>query len=128
MDTQLKRGLGARTIVLLVLGSPVWLSLLIVAFAVAVSLFTALWVIIASFWACFVALVAGSLVGVYVSAVTLFGASTAAAGASFAASLACAGLAIFAFYGCLLATKGAVRLTVLGARGIKKCLTPEERE
>lgn len=127
MDSQIKRGLGARTIVLLVLGSPVWLSLLIVAFAVAVSLFTALWVIIASFWACFIALVAGSLVGVYVSAVTLFGASTAAACAAFAASLACAGLAIFAFYGCLLATKGAVRLTVLGARGIKKCFAKGER-
>ena len=48
-----KAGKGRRTwmIVLLVLGSPVWLSLLIAALAVAVSVFVVLWSLTASMYA-----------------------------------------------------------------------------
>ncbi|MBQ2388268.1 MAG: DUF1700 domain-containing protein [Clostridia bacterium] len=55
---KIKRRLSAGEIVLLVLGSPIWLSLGIAAFAIILSLYISLWAIIISLWAVF-----GSLVG-----------------------------------------------------------------
>ena len=43
-----KRRLGVWEIVLLVLGSPIWISLLIAAFAVILSLYISLWALIIS--------------------------------------------------------------------------------
>ena len=53
-----KRTPKAWEIVLLVLGSPIWLSLLIVAFAIVLSLYATLWSVVISLWAVF-----GSLIG-----------------------------------------------------------------
>ena len=59
-----KRRLKAWEIVLLSLGSPIWLSLLIAAFAVALSLFVVLWALIICLWAVFAAFVCGAGAGV----------------------------------------------------------------
>ena len=59
-----KRRLSAGEIVLLALGSPIWLSLAIAAFAVILSLYISLWAVIVSLWAVFVSLAAGSACGV----------------------------------------------------------------
>ena len=48
-----KRHLRVGEIVLLVLGSPIWLSLAIAAFAVVLSLYISLWAVIISLWAVF---------------------------------------------------------------------------
>ena len=53
-----KRRLKAWEIVLLALGSPIWLSLGIAAVAVILSLYVSLWSVIISLWAVF-----GSLIG-----------------------------------------------------------------
>ena len=59
----------AWEIVLLVLGSPVWLPLLIAAFAVMLSLYVVLWSVIIVLWAAFVSFAAcgpaGIAAGVY---------------------------------------------------------------
>ena len=98
-------------IILLTLGSPLWLSLLITAFAAVISLYVSLWSIIVTLWAVFVSFVAcalGSMVGGTILAIathSLPGVALAGAG------LIVAGLSVFLFYGCKVATKGTVLLT-----------------
>ena len=61
-----KRKLGAWEIVLLAVGSPVWLSLLIAAFAVLLSLYIVLWAVgVVTAWAVFGAFVGGAFGGIF---------------------------------------------------------------
>ena len=118
-----KRRLGAWEITLLVLGSPLWLSLLIAAISVIFSLFAAFWSVIVSLWAVFVSLAACAL-GVLIGASILAINGHALTGAAMVgASFVCAGLSIFFFFLCKAATKGAFYLTksavFLIKRGIK---------
>ena len=111
-----KRKMPTWAIVLLIVGSPVWLSLLIVAFAVALSLYAALWSVILALWAVFGALVVSGF------SVTLGGIGVLCMGKEIAglamigAGLVLAGLSIFFFFGCKAATKGAAWLTKIWAR------------
>lgn len=111
------RKLRAWEIVLLVLGSPLWIALLAAVFAVVISLLAALWSVIVSFWAVFASL-AGSALGVLAGGAlfAVTGDVIVAAG-MLGGAMVCAGLAIFAFFGCKAATKGAAFLskwTVIG--------------
>lgn len=121
-----KRRLRAWEIVLLVLGSPIWLPLAIAAAVVILSLYVVLWSVIASVWAVFGALV-GCAVGALAAGVcfTVFG-HVVTGIAMIGASLICAGVSIFLFFGCKAATKGIILLTKLIAFGIKKCFVGKE--
>ncbi len=106
-----KKRLSVWEIVLLALGSPIWISLLIAAFAVILSLYISLWAVIISFWAVFGSFIGcafGSMIAAIVFAVGEKG-ITGIAMAS--AGLVCAGLSIFLFYGCKGATNGTLLLT-----------------
>ena len=95
-----KRRLGAWEIVLLALGSPIWLSLLIAAFAVALSLYAVLWSGIISLWAVFAAAV-GSAVGCTAGGILFsFTASLPVGLACVGVGIFASGLAIFLFFGC----------------------------
>ena len=98
-------------IVLLVLGSPVWFSLLAAAAAVILALYISWWAVVVSAWAAFASVAAGSLGGIAAAVVSLCSGNTAAGLAMIGASMVCAGLAIFALYGCKALTKGTVKLT-----------------
>lgn len=102
-----KRRLQAWEIVLLALGSPVWLSLGLAALAVVLSLYVVVWSLDASLWAVFAALGAGAAGGVLGLALG----SGAARLAMLAAGMVLSGLAIFLFFGCKAATKGIWTLT-----------------
>ncbi len=121
-----KKKLKAWEIVLLVLGSPIWLPLLIAALAVALSLYVVLWSVIIVLWSVFASVAAGGLgwiaAGVYfaVSAGALTGIAMMGAG------IACAGLLIFIFFGCKAATKGILILTKKFAAWIKNCFIKKE--
>ena len=123
------RRLGAGEVVLLALGSPIWLSLLISLFAVVLSLYVSLWSVIASVWSVFAALI-GSALGTLVGGVLLLcNGNTPGGLACVAGSLVCAGLAIFAFFGCGAATKGVLRLTKASVLAVKKrCVRKEAAE
>lgn len=123
------RRLSAWEIVLLVLGSPIWFSLLISAFAVALSLYVVLWSVVVSLWSVFVAL-AASVLGVLGGGVVFLCYGHIFSGlACIAASLACAGLSIFAFVGCKAATNGAAWLTKQSFIAIKMaCMRKEAAE
>ena len=121
-----KRRLSAWEILLLVLGSPVWVSLLIAAFAVLLSLYVSLWAVIVSFWAVFVSLAGGAFGGLAGGVVSLCYGETPSGLVLVSAALVCAGLAIFSFYGCKAATKGAARLTKRIVVGVKRrCMRKE---
>lgn len=123
-----RRSLRVWEILLLVLGSPIWLSLLIAAFAVVLSVYAALWSVIVSVWAVEVS-VAASALGGAVGGVILAAVSgeTAAGLLLIGGGLVCAGLAIFGCYGCLSATRGMARLTRALAIFIKSLFVRKER-
>ena len=135
-----KRRLRAWEIVLLAVGSPIWLSLGIAAFAVILSLYVVIWALIISLWAVFVSLVACAL-GLSVAGIAMIGGPYVFAGVIMASesnvftgialigvALVCAGLGIFLFFGCNAATKGAILLTKKIALGVKKAFMRKERE
>ena len=129
VSVKIHRRLSAWEIVLLVLGSPIWLALLISAFAVALSLYVVLWSVVVSLWSVFVALAASAL-GVLAGGVVFLCCGHTFSGlACIAAALVCGGLSIFAFFGCKAATKGAAWLTKQSVIALKKaCLRKEAAE
>lgn len=112
--------LGTVTIILLILGSPIWFSLLIAAFSVAFSLYVSLWAVIVSLWSVFGALCGCSIGGVVDGVIMAANSYTIPGIALIGAGLVCGGLAIFAFFGCKAATKGIVFLTKKMAKLIFK--------
>ena len=121
-----KRRLSAGEIVLLALGSPIWLSLGIAVFAVALSLYVVLWSLIVSVWAIVASTVVCSIGGVLACVVFTAGGNSASGVAMLAAGIVCAGLSIFMFYGCKAATKGILILTKKMAIWIKNCFMGKE--
>ena len=116
-----RRRPGAWEIVLLAVGSPIWLSLLIAAFAVVISVYAVLWSVIASAWAVEAALMGGSLGGAIGGVILLCVGRVPVGLCWIAAALVCAGLSIFGLVGCLKATKGMAVLTKKIALAIKRC-------
>lgn len=106
-----KRALRAWEIVLLILGSPIWLSLLIAAAAVVLSVYAAIWSVMLSLWAVAVGTVACALGGLVIFAVFVWQGNVWQGAAMLGAGLACAGISILLFFGCKPATEGIVRLT-----------------
>ena len=95
-----KKQMKAWEIVLLVLGSPIWLSLLIAVFAVLLSVYIVLWSVIISLWAVAVSVAVCALAGLIAfAALALFGSFWQGA-AMFGSGLVCAGIAILLFWGC----------------------------
>lgn len=115
-----KRQLKTWEIVLLILGSPVWLSLMIALIAVIFSLYVVLWSVIISLWAVFVALVACTIYTIIAGPIIAIAEKTLGGIALVGAGIACSGLSIFAFYGCKAATKAMIVLTKKLTLSIKK--------
>ena len=106
-----KRRVNPWVIVLLVLGSPLWISLLAAAFAVVVSLFASVWSVIVCLWAAEVS-VAVSSVGCLAGGIWFFCTGNVPGGfAALGVSVFCAGFSLFGHYGCVSATKGTAWLT-----------------
>ena len=127
VEVKEKRKLGAGVIVLLALGSPIWLSLAVAAFAVLIAFYAVLWSLVAVVWSVFAALVAAGFGGI-IGGITVAIVSNAFAGlALIAAALFCAGLAIFLFFGCLSATVGSAILTKKTFIGIKNLIVRKEK-
>ena len=116
---ELRRRLKPWEIVLLILGSPVWLSLLIAAVAVVFALYVSLWSAIVSLWAVFASLIGCAIGGIVGGIGFALGDNLYTGLALAAAGIVCAGLSVFAFYGCKAITNGMVLLTRKTARSIK---------
>ena len=121
-----KRRFKTWEIVLLALGSPIWLALGISAIAIVFSLYISLWAIVISLWAVFASLAAYALGSISASIVFAFKGEKLTALTVSAAGIICAGLSIFIFFGCKSATKGIMKLTKKIALHIKKSFINKE--
>lgn len=122
-----KKNLEWRTITLLILGSPIWLSLLIAAVAVVLSLYAAAWCVIISLWSVF-ASVTGSVIGTVFASIMAFIKGNSTSGiAMIGAAVACAGLSILLFFGCKATTKGFLLFIKKAMLKIKNSLRRKEQ-
>ena len=113
-------------IVLLVLGAPIWLSLLITTFAIFLSIFASLWSAIISLWAVFVSIAACTLSSILLGIGFIISKKTLPGFGLITAGIICAGLTILLFFGCKAATKGTVLLTKKSAKIIQKTFARKE--
>ena len=121
-----KNRLKTWQIVLLAVGSPVWASLLIAAFAVIFSLWVSMWAVVVSLWACVAALAASAL-GVIIEGIVFVAGGNVLSGIfAFGAGLICAGLFIFLLFGCKALTRWFALLTKKIIIGIKRIFVGKE--
>lgn len=113
-------------ILLLVLGSPIWLSLLIAAAAVVLSFYIVLWALAVSLWAIFIASAVSSVCGVVAGIIYVFAGFSPTGIWTVGVSIALMGVAILLFYLSKLATKGTVTIAKAVFVGIKKSLLKKE--
>lgn len=122
-----KRSLKAWEIVLLVLGSPIWLSLLIAAAAVVLSVYITLWAIIISLFAVVLSLAVGAvaaLVGIFLA----FSGGWQYIVLGIGAALVLAGLAILLYFGAVELAKLLVKLGAAIGLGIKRCFVGKKED
>lgn len=122
-----KRKLATWEIVLLIVGSPLWASLLLSFAAAVFSLYVALWSVIISFWAVFVSFAACAVALTATGVGLIVGGRAVVGVATIGAALLLAGLSIFTFFGCRAATNGALLLVKKGWLLIKKAIIGKER-
>ena len=123
-----KRTLRSWEVVLLILGSPLWLSLLIAALAVILAAYVVVWSVIVSLWAADASLAAGTLESAISAVLFAVRGNALTAIAMLGAGIFCAGLSIFLFFGCKEATKGTLLLTRKTAWGMKSLLIGKEED
>ncbi len=121
-----RRKLKAWEIVLLVLGSPLWLSFLIAAGAVIIAVYAALWAVVIALWAVFAALIACAAAGVAGGIYLAVHGHVLTGIAAVGAGLVLAGLSVFAFFGCKAATKGVLKPAGKLGVGIKRRFIKKE--
>ena len=112
-------------ILLLVLGAPVWFSLLIAALSIVISLYASVWSVIISLWAVFATLIGCAVSGI-AAGIGLAGASALAGGALICAGVICAGLAILLFFGCRAVTRGSIYLTRTAVQWVARLFCKKE--
>ena len=117
-EAEPKSGRRPWEIALLVIGSPLWLSLLVAVLALILSLFVSIWSVVLCIWAVFAALLLCGVGGVAVFGILLYSGNPAVAFALLGASIFALGLSVFAYYGAKYLTLGAWHVT----RKSSKCL------
>jgi uncharacterized membrane protein len=108
-------------IVLLVLGSPLWLSLGLTAVALVFTLYALLWVVVAVLWTVDIAVGVAGLAG-FLSAFPLLLSSFPNALFNFGLGILCAGVAVVGFFGCLALTKLFYKFSIRILKQIKSMI------
>lgn len=113
-----KKRLGALEIILIILGFPIWGSLIIAAISVLFSFYASLWSVVIALWAVF-----GTLVGVgaYLTVYSLVAFFTSGIGTGLfclGSGLTLLGIGLFLFMGCKYLDKGAAYISRLIPRTI----------
>lgn len=107
-------------IILIILGSPIWLPLFIAFLAIFLSIYISVWAIIISFYAIFIAFsaatVAATLIGLYL----LTNGNGELGLIYLSVSLVCFGISMLMFVVCKYLTKGIVKLSKSILHKIKK--------
>lgn len=120
------RALRVWEIVLLVLGSPIWLALGIALFAVMIAVYAVIWSLIISLWAVELSIAVGSAASLVSFAVFAVQGNISSAAAMLGAGFVCAGLAIFGCFGCTGSVRAIRALTKRIFVWIKSCFIKRE--
>ncbi|MGI6072917.1 MAG: DUF1700 domain-containing protein [Lachnospiraceae bacterium] len=121
-----KRSLKAWEIVLLVIGSPVWIPLIIVAVAIILVVYIIIWLAVVCVYAVELLLAILAIAGFAGIVIYLKAGNPAGALFSFGAGAACAGLTILFFFACIWLTKAVLKLTGRMFLGIKSSFVGKE--
>ena len=121
-----KNKLNTWLLILICVGSPIWLSLLAAGISVILSLYVSLWSVIVSLWSVVLSLVVTSAAGLLTGIVFLFKPNIISGILFIALALICAGLSIFLYYSTIYLTKLLCKLTKKMILGLKKCLVRKE--
>lgn len=121
-----KRKMKVWEIVLLVLGSPVWIPLIIAALAVILSVYIVIWAVVISVYAVDLSAAAGAVGALGSIFVYLKAGNPAGILFSFGAAIAFAGLAILLFFVCKWITKAVLKLTGRLFLGMKTSFVGKE--
>ena len=114
---------SAWEIVLLIVGSPIWASLLAAVIAVALALYISVWAIVLSLWAADLSIGAVAVFALLTSPIYGVQSTVWTGIALLGAGLFLAGVCIFLFFGCLQSAKGLCYLTKLLFRGVRNRIT-----
>ena len=123
VNTRQKSSFSKSLLLAIILGSPIWLSLLIALLAVLFSLYVSLWAISVSIWAVFAAFAVCSPASVVFGIILIFTSNALTGFAYIGAGFILAGFSILTFYTCIAITKGIVLLSKIGFEFIKNKIT-----
>ncbi len=121
-----RRALRAWEIVLLILGSPIWLSLIVAAFAVVLLVYVSLWAVVISLYAAALSVAVAAVAAVALAIVFIVTGSFPSFMLLLGASLFCAGLSILMLFAFNQVTRGVIVLGKLILIGIKRCFVRKE--
>ena len=120
-----RRSLRTWEIVLLAAGSPIWLSLIIAAFAVVLSVYASLWAVVISLYST-LSIAGVAVAGVALAVISAVAGNVPAAILFIGASLLCGGLTILMLLASNQVTRGVIALGKLILIGIKRCFVRKE--
>ena len=113
--------LRAWEIILLILGSPVWLPLCIAALVIFLAIYLVIWSVILTLYAVDFSVAASGIAGFLGAFVLFFHGRLAQGSFLLGSGLACAGLAVLMFFGFNIIAKGVLILSKKIILGIKSC-------
>ncbi len=114
------RTLKVWEIILIVLGSPVWLSILITAFAVVFSIYVSLWCVVVSLYSVVLSVAVATLAVFTGVIISLIKGMFLDAAVLLAGTLICMGVTILLFIGVTYTAKGMALLSKLIVKGTKR--------
>ena len=121
-----KRKLAAFEVLLIIIGSPVWLPLIISAAAVFLSVYAVLWSVIVSLYAVSVSFISGSIGGFVLTVPYFMDGNIGGAVCAVGAALVCLGLFILSVIGSKEATRGIIAFSKRMPIWIKYCFVGKE--
>lgn len=113
-------------VILLIVGSPIWIALLASIFSVVISLFSAIWSVIISLCAAWLAFAVSPLAGIFLLLVSTVQGNLGGGLVLLGVGCMLGGLSIFLFKPCLFLLKGGWFLTKKLFLAIKRCFIKKE--
>ena len=107
-----KKRFSTLELMLIILGSPIWLSLGIAALAVIISIYAVIWSVLISVYAVVIALIASGIASIFVAPIIISTGRCISGLILLGAGFICVGLTYYAFLLCILMTKSAVKASI----------------
>ncbi len=118
--------LTTAEMVLIILGSPIWISLGIAAFSVILGIYIAVWSVVIAFWALGISFIFSAVVLAAVG-ISFFSADLPFSLMYIGVALFLAGISVFTVYGCVKLSAATGRISTLFFNFIKSFITRKER-